>query len=211
MSENKIINDYIEEVKRIANEIVPEDIIKVVDIIYKAWEKQKTVFICGNGGSASTASHFTCDLVKLGVKVQCLNDNPSLITAITNDSGFNELYREQLAHQFGQRDVLILFSVHGGTMITRKGKIEMYRGKKLSTPDVEEVWSANIINAAQFVKTRYGDVIGFIGYDGGLVKQFCEVSIILGNSTPQVESWHVHIEHLICLLLKERIDVCQRL
>jgi D-sedoheptulose 7-phosphate isomerase len=216
MEDTKIIKDYLQEVKDITDSVSIQDINKAVVIIYESWVKNRTIFICGNGGSASTASHFACDLVKLGVKVHCLNDNPALMTAITNDNGFDELYTEQMKNQFGQKDVLICLSVHGGTLIQHKGKTEMYRGKKVVIKDSDEIWSANIVNAAKFAKSRYGKVIGLIGYDGGLLKQFCEVPIIVGHSTPQTESWHLHIEHLICLLLKEyqpvkKCSKCQRI
>ncbi len=216
MEDAKIIKDYLQEVKDISESVSIRDINKAAVIIYEAWVKNRTIFICGNGGSASTSSHFACDLVKLGVKVHCLNDNPSIITAITNDNGFEELYTEQMKNQFGQKDVLICLSVHGGTYIKHKAKTEMYRGKKVITKGYKDIWSANIINAAKLAKVRYGNVIGLIGYDGGLLKQFCEVSIIVGHSTPQTESWHLHIEHLICLLLQQyqpvkRCSKCQRL
>jgi D-sedoheptulose 7-phosphate isomerase len=189
MENEKIINDYLQEVRDIANGVSVKDINDAVDIIYESCIIHgKKILLCGNGGSASTASHFANDLLKLGFQAICLNDNPAIITAITNDSGFGELYNEQMGVLFGQKDVLIVLSVHGG-----------------SGEDKAGVWSQNLVMAVKRARCRYGKIIGLLGYDGGLIKQLADVSIIVGNSTPQTESWHLHIEHLICLLLKERI------
>ena len=183
-----MIKDYLEEVKRIADTVSENDIKKAVSIIHESWVQAGMIYLCGNGGSASTASHMACDLLKLGCNVHCLNDNPAAITAITNDSGFMNLYTEQLDKRITKYDVLIVFSVHGGS------------GK-----DKAGTWSANLTNAVAYANDRGAKTIGLLGYDGGAIKDIATVSIILGNSTPQVESWHLHIEHLICLLLKDKM------
>ena len=67
------------------------------------------------------------------------------------------------------------------------------------------MWSTNLTNAVEYAKIKGAKTIGLLGYDGGAIKHLATVSIIVGNTTPQVESWHLHIEHLICLLLKEKI------
>jgi D-sedoheptulose 7-phosphate isomerase len=181
-----LIDEYLENIKKIADSIDHKDINKACVIIYEAWMKDKTVFICGNGGSASTASHFANDLLKLGVKTICLNDNPAIITALTNDNGFDNIYEEQLKNLFEQKDVLIVLSVHGGA------------GK-----DKAGAWSQNLINAVRRARVRYGKSIGLLGYDGGLLKSKVDVPIIVGNSTPLTESWHLMVAHLICLILKD--------
>ena len=91
------------------------DIYNVMTLLYQAWKDGKQVFIAGNGGSASTATHFTCDLAKFTFvegkprfRVLCLNDNVPLVSALTNDLGWENIYIEQLRNLFNQGDVLVL-------------------------------------------------------------------------------------------------------
>ncbi len=103
MENRAIIEDYLSETRQITEAISVEDIDKVIRLLYQAWQDENQVFICGNGGSASTATHFTCDLAKTTIvdgmkrfKAICLNDNVPLVSALTNDEGFDNLYYEQL-------------------------------------------------------------------------------------------------------------------
>jgi D-sedoheptulose 7-phosphate isomerase len=188
MEYKQTIESYLTEVKGIADSVSVRDITKVVDIINEARLNRKTIYICGNGGSASTASHFACDLVKLGFKVHCLDDNPAVITATTNDDGFNALYLKQIDRIIEKGDVLVCLSVHGGTGQDQAGK-----------------WSQNLLAAITFAKEKGAKAIGLVGFDGGVIRKIADASIVVGQSTPQTESWHLHITHLLCLLLKERI------
>jgi len=182
-----LIEDYLKELKEVAEDIRIDDMARVIVILYEAWMNSRTIYLCGNGGSASTASHFACDLSKIGMKVHCLNDNPSIMTAVTNDSGFSELYIEQLARLFDKGDVLICISVHGCVGEDKAG-----------------VWSQNLWKAMDYVKFRGGRIIGLVGCEGGVIRRLADASIkIRSFSTPQVESWHLHMAHLICLILKE--------
>jgi len=153
----------------------------------------KTIFACGNGGSAATASHFCSDLSKLGLHTHCLDDNISEITAIVNDSGFENLYTEQLYPRFHEGDVLVCFSVHGGI---EKDK---------------DIWSGNLVKAIEFVQDNNGNVIGIVGFEGGIINRSVDASIKISSySTPMVESWHSHIAHLIRLILEkyQPVKVC---
>ena len=101
MGNKEYINAYFSEMQRIAESISVDDTDKAVELLYNAWRDGKWVFICGNGGSASSATHFTCDLVKnatgigkKGFKAECLNDNIPLILALINDDGFDNLFIE---------------------------------------------------------------------------------------------------------------------
>lgn len=189
----KLIEEYLDEVKQIADSINIKDIAKVIVILYEAWLNNKTIYLCGNGGSASTASHFTCDLLKLGIKAHCLNDNSSRITAITNDSGFDALYVEQLNNLLSGGDVLVCISVHGGVERDRN------------------IWSGNLVKAVDFARRKKAKIIGLVGFEGGVIRRLADASIKINSySTPQVESWHSHIAHLICLILAEYkpVKVC---
>ena len=200
MENRAIIDDYLSETRKITEAISVDDIDKVIGLLYQAWQDGNQVFICGNGGSASTATHFTCDLAKTTIvdgmkrfKAICLNDNVPLVSALTNDEGFDNLYYEQLRSLYREGDVLICISVHGGAGQDKAG-----------------LWSQNLLKAMKYVQDNGGKTIGFSGFDGGPMKEMADACIVVpANSTPQVESFHVTLEHLICSCLKRNIEDSQ--
>jgi D-sedoheptulose 7-phosphate isomerase len=197
MSDNiSFIKDFLEDVKRIIETISLRDIESFIDVLYNAWKEGRNVFIAGNGGSASTATHFASDLMKFvsvegkpRFKVYSLVTNVPLITAITNDLGWSEVYIEQLKNMMNPGDVFVAISVHGG-----------------SGMDKAEIWSQNLLKAAKYVKNNSGKVLSLVGFDGGVLRQISDVSILVPiNSTPHVEGFHLVLTHLICARLKELI------
>jgi D-sedoheptulose 7-phosphate isomerase len=196
--ENKsFIQVYLSEVTKVADSISMIDIDRAVEILYQAWKDGNQVFTCGNGGSASTATHFACDLSKTTIvsdknrfRVECLNDNIPLMLALVNDDGFENLFYEQLRAKFQKGDVLICISVHGGA------------GK-----DKAGLWSQNLLKAMNYAKEMTGRTIGLSGFDGGPMKEIADACIVVpANSTPHVESFHLTLEHLICSCLKHKIE-----
>lgn len=195
--ENKdFINKYFAEMNKIISNMPIEDINKVIEALFKAWKNGNKVFTMGNGGSASTAAHFACDLSKVTIvenkkrfKVMCLNDNMPLVSALINDNGWSEIYAEQLKNHFEKGDIAIAFSVHGGS------------GK-----DKAGAWSQNLLKAMQYAKDNGGMAIGFSGFDGGAMKDLANICVVVPfNSTPHVESFHLVLEHLITFCLLEKI------
>lgn len=190
------IEAFFSQMKEVIDTISREDLDKIIEMLFDAWKEGNHVFTCGNGGSASTATHFTCDLSKTTVvegekrfKAYCLNDNIPLMSALINDEGFDNLFCEQLRSLFQRGDVLLCISVHGGA------------GK-----DKAALWSQNLLKAMKYAKDMGGKTIGFSGFDGGPMKEIADVCIVVpANSTPQVESFHLALEHLICSCLRERI------
>jgi len=191
------IENYLAETRKITETVSIPDIEAAIDILFEAWKNGNRVFTCGNGGSASTATHFVCDLTKTvappgrrGLKAECLNDNVPLLLALVNDNGFDSLYVEQLETKFEKGDVLICISVHGGA------------GK-----DKAELWSQNLLKAMAYVSDNGGKTIGLSGFDGGPMKDVADTCIVVPmNSTPLVESFHLVLEHLICSCLRTRIE-----
>lgn len=198
LENREFIENYFEETQKIISDISREDIDLVIELLFKAWRDGKTVFLMGNGGSASTATHFACDLSKCTIvrdqprfRVICLNDNIPLTSALINDEGFDNLFSEQLKNLMREGDFLIAISVHGG-----KGE------------DKAGLWSQNLLKAMNLAKEEYqATTIGLSGFDGGAFKQMADACIVVPfNSTPQVESFHLVLEHLICNCLKEKIQ-----
>lgn len=193
----QLVRDFLSEFADVAKRISENDINKAIDLLFDAWKKGSKIFIIGNGGSASTATHFACDLAKTTAvegkkrfKVISLTDNVPLLTALTNDDGFASIFVEQLRNLLEKGDVLIAISVHGG-----------------SGQDKAGLWSQNLTAAIQYAKDNSARTIGMAGFDGGAFKKMTDVCIVVpANSTPYVESWHATLEHLICSCLKERIQ-----
>jgi D-sedoheptulose 7-phosphate isomerase len=197
MPENtSFITDFLEEAKRIVETISASDIDAFINALYNAWKEGRKVFIAGNGGSASTATHFASDLAKFAsvegkprFKAYSLVDNTPLMTALTNDLGWSEVYVEQLKNMMSPGDVFVAISVHGGSGMDKAG-----------------VWSQNLLKAAKYVKDNGGKVLSLVGFDGGVLRQISNASILVpANSTPHVEGFHVVLTHMICARLKQVI------
>ena len=196
MNNEKQIEKYFQEIKEICDNISREDVDKVIELLFDAWKNEHQVFLCGNGGSAGTATHFMCDLFKVTIvegkkrfKAYCLNDNIPLMSALINDNGFDNLFIEQLKNLYRKGDLLICLSVHGG-----------------SGQDKAGLWSQNLLKAMDFVKRSGGKTIGFAGFDGGAMKELADVCVVVPfNATPHVEAFHVVLQHLIAFRLKEKI------
>ena len=197
MRDKRFVENYLSEMKRVIDGISVEDIGRVIELLYAAWERGTRVFTCGNGGSASTATHFACDLVKTtgtqdkrGFRAECLNDNIPLMLALINDDGFDNLFYEQLRTKFQKGDVLICISVHGGAGRDKAG-----------------LWSQNLLKAMKYAQEKGGKAIGLSGFDGGPMKEIADACIVVpANSTPQVESLHLALGHLICSCLRQKIE-----
>jgi D-sedoheptulose 7-phosphate isomerase len=196
MNEEDFIKDYLAELALIAQQVSQGDIKAVLDLLFLAWQEGKQIFIAGNGGSASTATHFACDLSKFTnvegkqrFRVHCLNDNIPLVSALTNDLGWDSIYYEQLRNLLNTGDLLVVISVHGGSGADKAG-----------------IWSQNLMKAAKYVQGTGGKVIGLAGFDGGALKQAADACIVAPiNSTPQVEGFHVVLTHMLCAGLKQAI------
>jgi D-sedoheptulose 7-phosphate isomerase len=195
-----VIGVYLDAVQDIGRTLPHEDIQRVVDVLYEAWQQGKAVFTMGNGGSASTATHLACDLAKCTIvpgrhrlKVMALVDNVPLVSAWTNDSGFGSIFAEQLEPWLNEGDVLIGLSVHGGSGAGDAG-----------------LWSQNLLRAVRLARERRAKVIGLSGFDGGALKEMADVCLVIPIdeeplATPLVEAYHVLLHHLICTALRLRI------
>lgn len=196
MSNLNSISSYFTELSDIINKISKEDIDKAIQILDNVRKEGRKVFVIGNGGSASTATHFACDLNKFTsvdgkkrFRAISLEDNIPLVTALVNDEGWDNVYSYQLENLMEDGDCIVAISVHGGS------------GK-----DKAELWSQNLLKAIKLVQSRGGKAIGLVGFDGGVMKEIVDASIVVPiNSTPQVEGFHLVLTHLICSLIREQL------
>lgn len=193
----KFVPAYLKEVERIARDVSKEDVEKTIAILHEAWKNGNTVFVAGNGGSASTATHFAADLNKYvsqdapkKFKAFALVDNIPLVSALTNDEGWGEIYSYQLESFMRPGDVYVAISVHGGSGSDKAGP-----------------WSQNLLKAVKVTREKKGKVIGLVGFDGGELRKAADASIVVpANSTPHVEGFHLVLTHLIAQRLKEMIS-----
>ena len=190
-------NQYLGEVAQIVSKLDRGSIDKAVAILYEAWKSDKQVFTLGNGGSASTATHLACDLDKWvsdkadrKFRAFSLVDNIPLVSALTNDAGWSDIYYEQLKNFFRGGDVLVAISVHGGAGSDKAGP-----------------WSQNLLKAVKYAKENGGKVIGLSGFDGGALKIVSDACVVVpANSTPHVEGMHLVLTHLMCEQLRGLIS-----
>lgn len=183
-------HEFLNAVKDVIKQLERQEqkIADVVHILNDARANNRTVFICGNGGSAGTSIHLASDLFKMtGLKAISLNCNMPLTTAIVNDDGWENLYFKQLGVLFKAGDVLIVISVHGGTGM-----------------DKADLWSQNLLKAVDYAQENDGTVIGLSGCDGGEFNDMCDINIVVpSDSTPIIESMHCLLGHLITHIFKE--------
>lgn len=195
-----MIDDFFSELQRIIKETDRQKIQEVINILFGAWENNKAVFVMGCGGSASTATHFAADLSKTilvpgakGLKAMALVDNIPLVSAWVNDYGWNTIFKEQLDPWIQKDDVLVGFSVHGG-----------------STGEGANIWSQNLNQAMSLAREMKAKIVGFSGFDGGAMSKMADVNVVVPihtepMGTPLVESFHVVLNHLVIVSLKNKI------
>jgi D-sedoheptulose 7-phosphate isomerase len=176
---NEYFNDYINIKDHLLKNVDQKNLQRIIQEILRATKKKSTFFSCGNGGSAATAEHLSCDFSKgsctntdLNIKVFSLNSNISLTTAIANDISYDDIFSYQL-DRFGKaKDILFAFSVSGT--------------------------SKNIIKCAKLAKKKKIKIISFTGFDGGELKKLSKYNInFLSNNFGIVEDCHLTIMHYI--------------
>ena len=196
----EFIDEFLRETEEIIKNINREDINKFIEILFQAWKDEKKIITMGNGGSASTASHFAGDLAKTvvspssekelithrkGFKAICLNDNPALLTAWINDCGWDQAYAGALNTILEEGDVVLLVSVHGGSG-----------------------WSGNLVEAMKIARKRKAKIIGLAGFDGGKMKELSDICIVVPkDSTPHTEGFHGVLQHMIIERLQQLISI----
>jgi len=152
----------------------------VVELLKTARDANRQVFVCGNGGSSATASHFVNDLRKIGnIKAYCLSDNIASMTAYANDDSYDFIFVDQLKVLANEKDLLVVFSGSGK--------------------------SPNIVNATEWAN-KYGlDVVAIVGMNGGHFSKSKTATekIYISTNMLHTEDIHMLVCHLIVTLLKE--------
>lgn len=179
-----IINDYVADLHQILDALPMGKIEEVISILHQARLDGRQVFIMGNGGSASTASHFVCDLAKNTRKagrphfrVIGLADNMASLSAYANDEGYENVFARQLEGFVEPEDVVIAISTSGN--------------------------SPNVIRAVELAGEKGAQTIGFTGFGGGQLGGLVDVNVLVpSNCIERVEDIHLMLEHMICVALR---------
>lgn len=180
------IKDYLDEEIRLLQELDVQTVNELMNALVEAYEKEATVYVFGNGGSASTASHMANDFNK-GIseytdkkfRICCLNDNIPTVLAIANDIGYEDIFSFQLRSKVKPEDLVIGISGSGN--------------------------SQNVINALNYAKEQGAKTVGWVGFDGGKVAKLTDVTFHVPVRNMQlVEDVHLILNHLMMyVIMKE--------
>ena len=181
------ISRFLDETCLLLRQLDASAILRAQEILLACYGRRGRVYTLGNGGSASTAQHFACDLAKYVIPaggrpfdVRCLTDNIALYTAWTNDAAREDVFVNQLRGLLEPADVVLAVSVHGGSG-----------------------FSADLVRAVRFANQVGAATISLTGFDGGFLHRESSCSIrVPVESTPQTEAIHLVIEHLLMSLIR---------
>jgi len=180
---------YFEELQRVMVYLPKEGIDQIAGILLRAYDGGRTVYLCGNGGSASLASHFACDLGKgtaycnggKRLRVLSLTDNVPTLTAWANDSSYEDVFSEQLRNFVQPGDVAVAISGSGN--------------------------SKNVLNALQAAREAGATTVGISGFQGGEMKSLCDICVIVPSNNMQIiEDLHLAMAHSIFRIVHSRIS-----
>jgi len=159
---SETVSDFVRgyglHLNKLMNDLDAGNVAKLIEVIEKTCQENGTIFVIGNGGSSAAASHFMNDLGpntlianQPGFRVLSLTDNVESVTAIANDAGFENIFIYQLQAHMRPGDIVLALSVSGN--------------------------SENIFRGVQYAKEYGGYTIGWTGFDGGRLKEICDLCI----------------------------------
>ncbi len=178
---------YLNELEDAIRSLAIDKLEKVISLISRAHERGHQIFIMGNGGSGSTASHFACDMnkgISFGLerrlKVICLNDNMPTILAYANDNSYEDIFVEQLKNFLNTDDIVIGISGSGN--------------------------SENVLKAVRYANENGAKTIGLTGFDGGKLAKLAQTPIVVSvNDMQKIEDIHLILTHMIMQILYKKL------
>ena len=181
------IQNYISHLQGVLERLTLPDVRRSIDVIMEAYYAEKQIFVIGNGGSASTASHLACDLGKgtsipgkPRFRVISLTDNVATMSAWSNDVSYEDVFVEQLKNLVNPEDVVIGISASGN--------------------------SENVVRAMRHAKEIGCKTIGWSGFGGGTLATICEVNVVVdSNRYGPVEDVHLILNHVLHAWIQEEL------
>jgi D-sedoheptulose 7-phosphate isomerase len=183
-----IVENYLSRLSKAIEELPREPVQKTIDILREARKNKKMIFLFGNGGSASNASHTVNDLIKNtrtagepDFRILALNENTATITAYGNDYGYDTIFEGQLRSYANPGDVVIAMSTSGN--------------------------SPNVIKALQAAREMGLTTIGLTGAMGGKMKDMVDVCVHApSNWNGIIEDCHMVLGHIFAVIFMENND-----
>lgn len=183
MTDKSALRDWLNEAARVVASVDEGELEQAIRSLAETRSRGGTIYVVGNGGSASTASHMALDLQKAaradgrGTRSLCLSDSLGLITAWANDADFSRVFSEQLAVLARPGDALVLISVSGS--------------------------SPNLVEAARWAASNDLVTVGFLGKDGGRLRGMVQHPVVVASDDyGWVESAHLVLEHVVTNALR---------
>jgi D-sedoheptulose 7-phosphate isomerase len=182
------LNRYLDLVSQSLQQLPHEPLQAIADALWHTYERDGTIIVCGNGGSAATASHFACDLTKWTIKpgarrvrALALTDNVPVMTAFSNDQGYVDVFVEQLMTHYRPGDLLFAISGSGN--------------------------SPNVLEAVSWANAQGAVTIGLTGFDGGKLARLAQISLHSATyHMPAVEDVHSAVCHSLAVTMSLRIE-----
>lgn len=180
---------YLDYLREVLSSLDVEAIGSFIGVLLEARERGARIFFCGNGGSASTASHFANDLAmgcrswEKPFRAVSMTDNVPILTAVSNDYGYDEVFVRQLQTQMEPGDVVVGISASGN--------------------------SPNVVKAIEYAKANGAFTVGLTGFDGGQLKPEAHLNLHIPTNTGEygpAEDGHIIIDHLVGSYL---LNFCQ--
>lgn len=186
MHTTTFIHNYIDRQQQLIAQLDQQKIAELITIFERAWQENRQIFVCGNGGSATNASHFITDLSKAAsdkmskpFKGLCLNEHLSWITALGNDYAYEDIYVRQLLNFAQAGDLLMLLSVSGN--------------------------SPNLVKAAHWAKEHGVFVIALTSSRPCQLAELADFCIAVDETHyGRVEDAHMAICHMVCYYFIEQ-------
>jgi D-sedoheptulose 7-phosphate isomerase len=173
------VDDYVTRLEAALAELDRDLMRRLGDTLLRAYRNDKQVFVIGNGGSSSTASHMAADLAKNTIgpnmkrfRIATLSENAAIVTALANDLGYENIFYEQLVNVIRAGDVLIVVSASGN--------------------------SPNVIKAIRYAQAQSAEVVGLLGFEGGEAAALADIPIVVrSDAYGIVEDVHLIINHML--------------
>jgi D-sedoheptulose 7-phosphate isomerase len=185
------IRNYLKIQKTLLDSLSVEEIQSVLDLIIEAHRSERQIFIMGNGGSASNASHFTTDLGKcssdfLSKRFRCysLNENISWMTAVANDDSYADIFVRQLKNYARPGDLLVAFTVSGNSL--------------------------NLVRAFEWANDKDLYTLALTGGKGGKLAEIAKKALVIPSEHyGHAEDMQMMIAHIICYAFIENPEIEQ--
>ena len=183
---NDVLDEKVELMKLIRESNYFEELETVGRELSSTLRRGNKIILAGNGGSAADAQHFAAEIVGRFLKERnslpaiSLCVDPSIVTCIANDYGYDEVFSRQVSGLGKEGDVFIGISTSGN--------------------------SGNCIKAIEEAHRKGMKTIGFIGKDGGKMKDICDFSLIVpSDKTPRIQEIHTLTVHLLCEMVEREL------